>query len=168
MLCSSCSKTIAPGYRIGWIAPGRYAEQVERLKSVTSLTTAVPPQLAIAEFLANGGYEFHLRRLRRIYSRQMALISQAVAEHFPEGTRVSNPQGSFVLWVEMPEGIDSIRLYELARGQGITFAPGPLFSAGSGKFRNYLRLSAAFWSERVADGIALLGRLAKTVATASP
>jgi DNA-binding transcriptional MocR family regulator len=160
LLCSSFSKTLAPGYRIGWIAPGRFMQQVERFKSITSLTTAVPPQLAIAEFLANGGYENHLRRLRRIYIRQMTLLSQAVGESFPEGTRISHPAGGYVLWVEMPETVDSVKLYEIAREQGITFAPGPLFSAHPGKFRNCLRLNAAFWSEKVAQGIALLGRLA--------
>ncbi|MBJ6724594.1 aminotransferase-like domain-containing protein [Geomesophilobacter sediminis] len=160
LLCSSFSKTIAPGYRVGWIAPGRYRAEVERLKAVTSLTNAVPPQLAIAEFLANGGYEAHLRRLRRIYGRQLALITQAVSEQFPAGTRVSRPEGGFVLWVEMPESVDSVQLYEMARERGITFAPGPVFSARPGTYRNYLRLSAAFWSDRVAAGIALLGNLA--------
>lgn len=160
LLCSSFSKTIAPGYRVGWIAPGRYLSAVERLKAVTSLTTAVPTQLAIAEFLASGGYDAHLRRLRRIYGRQLGLIAQAVSEHFPAGTRISRPEGGFVLWVEMPKPVDSVQLYETARARGITFAPGPLFSAHSGAYRNFLRLSAAFWSERVAAGIALLGRLA--------
>ena len=163
ILCSSFSKTIAPGYRVGWIAPGRFAPQVERLKAVTSLTTSVPPQFAIAEFLANGGYEFHLRRLRRTYIRQMSLLSQAVGRYFPEGTRVSRPDGGFVLWVEMPETVDSLKLYEQAREQGITFAPGPLFSALPGKFRNCLRLNAAFWSDKVAEGVVLLGRLATEV-----
>jgi DNA-binding transcriptional MocR family regulator len=160
LLCSSFSKTIAPGYRIGWIAPGRFADRIERLKSVTTLTTAIPPQLAIAEFLANGGYEAHLRRLRRIYSHQLALISQAVGRSFPAGTRVSRPEGGFVLWVEMPTAVNSVRLYEMARERKITFAPGPLFSAGPDRFSNFLRLSASFWSDEVADAIALLGTLA--------
>jgi DNA-binding transcriptional MocR family regulator len=161
LLCSSFSKTIAPGYRVGWIVPGRFAARVERLKTVTSLTSAVPPQLAMAEFLANGGYDAHLRRLRRIYSRQLALLGQAVGNAFPEGTRVSRPEGGFVLWVEMPEAVDSVRLYEIARERGITFAPGPIFSARPDRYRNFLRLSAAFWSDQVADGIGLLGIWAK-------
>lgn len=164
LLCSSFSKTIAPGYRVGWIAPGRYFAAVERLKAVTSLTTAVPPQLAIAEFLASGGYDAHLRRLRRIYGRQLGLISRAIGERFPAGTRISSPEGGFVLWVEMPEQVDAVQLYELARERGITFAPGPLFSARSGAYRNFLRLSAAFWSERVEAGIATLGALAHDLA----
>jgi len=121
----------------------------------------VPPQLAIAEYLDNGGYEAHLRRLRRLYARQIAALSQAVERHFPEGTRCSRPEGGFVLWVEMPETVDSVILYEQAREHGITFAPGPIFSAQPGKFRNYLRLSAASWSDKVAEGVELLGRLAK-------
>ena len=160
LLCSSFSKIIAPGYRIGWIVPGKFAPQIERLKTVTSLTTAVPPQLAIAEYLDNGGYESHLRRLRRLYARQIASLSQAVEKYFPEGTRTSRPEGGFVLWVEMPETVDSVTLYEQAREHGITFAPGPIFSAQPGKFRNFLRLSAASWSDKVAKGVERLGRLA--------
>lgn len=160
LLCSSFSKTIAPGYRIGWMAPGQFASRVEKLKAVSSLNTSVPPQLAIAEYLDNGGYESHLRRLRRIYAKQIAALSLAVGRHFPEGTRTSQPEGGFVLWVEMPETIDSVKLYEQAREHGITFAPGPIFSAQPGKFRNYLRLSAAFWSDKIAEGVAQLGRFA--------
>lgn len=159
LLCSSFSKTVAPGYRVGWIVPGKFASKVERLKVVTSLTTAVPPQLAIAEYLHNGGYESHLRRLRRMYARQSVALSQAVTRHFPEGTRTSRPEGGFVLWVEMPECVDSVKLYEQARECGITFAPGPIFSAQPGKFGNYIRLSAAFWSDKVAKGVERLGRL---------
>jgi DNA-binding transcriptional MocR family regulator len=65
LLCSSFSKTLAPGYRVGWIAAGRYQEQIERIKMITSVATPSPTQLAIAEFLANGGYDHHLRSIRR-------------------------------------------------------------------------------------------------------
>ncbi len=160
LLCSSFSKTIAPGFRVGWIAPGRYASRVERLKAVTSLTNSAPTQLAVAEFLANGGYDHHLRQLRRLYIRNVSLLTRVVADSFPEGTRISRPEGGFVLWVEMPETVDSLRLYAQARERGITFAPGPLFCARPGKFRNCLRLNAAFWSDRVAEGVGVLGALA--------
>jgi DNA-binding transcriptional MocR family regulator len=160
LLCSSFSKTLAPGYRVGWVAAGRYQEQIERGKMLANVATASPPQLAIAEFLANGGYDHHLRSVRRAYARQAAQMGDAIGRAFPVGTRVSRPQGGFVLWVEMPEGIDSLVLYKKAKVQGITIAPGPIFSV-DGRYRNCVRLNAACWNPAVEVAIETLGRLAK-------
>ncbi len=159
LLCSSVTKTLAPGYRVGWIAPGRYYHQVERLKMTFNIASASPTQLAVAEFLANGGYDHHLRSIRRDYARKTALMGESIGRHFPEGTRVTRPRGGFTLWLEMPEYVDSLRLYGRAVKEGITIAPGSTFSA-TGKFRNCVRLNAAFWSERIDGAIETLGRLA--------
>ncbi|RMG90145.1 MAG: PLP-dependent aminotransferase family protein [Candidatus Dadabacteria bacterium] len=163
LLCSSFTKTLAPGYRIGWIAPGRFRGRVERRKLLTNLATATPPQIGLAEFLANGGYDRHLRRVRRAYADRVARMGAALAAHFPEGTRVSRPEGGFSLWVELPESVDSLDLYAEALDHGITIAPGPVFTA-SGKFRNFVRLSAAVWTEREAAAVATLGRLVRRLA----
>ncbi len=160
MLCSSFSKTIAPGYRVGWIAAGRFQEQIERGKMLANVATCSPVQLAIAEFLANGGYEHHLRSIRRVYARQAAQMGDAIGRFFPSGTRVSRPRGGFVLWVEMPEEIDAIVLYEQAKAQGITIAPGSIFSV-EGKFRNCIRLNAACWTPAVEVAMETLGLLAQ-------
>jgi DNA-binding transcriptional MocR family regulator len=164
LLCSSFSKTLAPGYRVGWIAAGRYQEQIERGKMISSVATASPPQQAIAEFLANGGYEHHLRRVRRSYARQVAQMGDAIGRFFPEGTRVSRPLGGFVLWVEMPPPLNALRLYEEAKKVGISIAPGQIFSI-EGKFRNCIRLNAATWDPGVEAAIATLGRLAGLLLT---
>jgi DNA-binding transcriptional MocR family regulator len=166
LLCSSFSKTLAPGYRVGWVAAGRYQEQIERGKMLANVASASPPQLAIAEFLANGGYEHHLRSIRRVYARQAAQMGDAIGRAFPFGTRVSRPQGGFVLWVEMPEGVDSLVLYKKAKAQGITIAPGPIFSI-DGRYRNCVRLNAACWNPAVEVAIEALGRLAKEQLTTS-
>lgn len=159
LLCSSFSKTVAPGYRVGWIAAGRYQEQIERGKMLANVATPSPTQLALAEFLANGGYEHHLRSIRRVYARQSAQMGEAIGHAFPAGTRVSRPQGGFVLWVEMPESVDSLILYGKAKALGITIAPGSIFSV-DGKYRNCIRLNAACWSPAVEAAIGTLGRLA--------
>lgn len=159
MLCSSFSKTIAPGYRVGWVAPGRFQSAVERLKIVSNVATSTPTQSALAEFLSNGGYDHYLRKVRKIYRKQTYATANAVLRCFPEGTRVTRPAGGFVLWVEMPEHVDSLKLYEQALQAGITIAPGPIFSAKR-KFRNFVRLNAGFWSNRIEDAIGTLGQLA--------
>jgi DNA-binding transcriptional MocR family regulator len=160
--CSSFSKTLAPGYRIGWIVPGRYRKQVEELKSVLNFATASPTQLAIAEFLTDGGYGRHLRLIRRAYAKQTAWMRDAVGRYFPAATRVTHPAGGFLLWVEMPDGVDSIRLYERALRKGIAVAPGPIFTSGDG-FRNCLRLNAAYWTEQVEKAMEKLGEIAGSI-----
>ena len=163
LYCSSFSKTLAPGYRVGWIAPGRFKEKVAQLKSLFNIATASPTQLAVAEFLTNGGYDHHLRTLRRTYARQTAHVRDAIDRHFPVGTRVSRPEGGYILWVEMPEGFDAFRLYEEALKEGIGIAPGSIFTLGDA-YRNCFRLNAAFWSERVEQALETVGELAENIA----
>ncbi len=158
LLCSSFSKDISPSYRLGWLAPGRYFKQVRRRKMALNLGTAPLPQMAVAAYMTSGGYDLFLRRLRREYENRMALMGQAVLKHFPEGTRVTSPRGGYVLWVQLPEGVDSLKLYEPALAQGISIAPGYMFSV-TPKYRNYIRLNAAFWSYRALGALENLARL---------
>ncbi len=156
MLCSSFSKDICPGYRVGWTAPGKFTSTVEWLKFAVSVASGTLQQLAVAEFLENGGYDRHLRRIRREYARNVGLMSQAVMRYFPEGTRVTRPTGGFVLWVQLPETIDSLDLYKLALKGGITLSPGYIFSPTK-QFRNFIRLNAADWSYEIESALERLG-----------
>jgi len=162
LYCSSFSKTLAPGYRVGWIAPGRFGRKVEQLKALFNIASASPTQLAVAEFLTSGGYDHHLRGIRRSYARQTASMREAVGRYFPPGTRVTRPEGGHVLWVELPEGFDSLLLYRAALREGISVAPGTIFTLGD-RYRNCLRLNSAFWSERIEQAVETLGGLTETV-----
>jgi DNA-binding transcriptional MocR family regulator len=162
LYCSSFSKTLAPGYRIGCIAPGRFMEKVAQLKALFNIATASPTQLAVAEFLANGGYDHHLRKLRRTYSQHVARFREAILRYFPEDTRVSRPEGGYILWVEMPEGFDVFNLYRAALKKGISIAPGNIFSMGE-RYGNCFRLNAAQWSEQIEQALEALGGLAEKV-----
>ena len=142
LLCSSFSKTLAPGLRVGWVAPGRYLERVLHMKYISTGSTAPQPQLAVADFLKNGHFEPHLRKMRTQYQRNRDLMLGWVSRYFPAGTRASRPQGSFMLWLELPEGFDSLRLNRLLLGQGVQIVVGSIFSA-SGKYRNCLRMNYA-------------------------
>jgi DNA-binding transcriptional MocR family regulator len=160
VLVSSVSKTLAPGYRVGWVAGGRWHDQILRLKYSQSLACPSLPGMAVAEFLASGAYDRHLRRLRAAVARNVERYREAIADEFPDGTRVSSPRGGFVLWVELPAGVDALALHDQALRRGIVIAPGPLFSARQ-RFSNFIRLSAGTpWSERVANAIRTLARLA--------
>ena len=159
ILVSSVSKTLAPGYRVGWVAGGRWHDQIVRLKYSQSLACPALLGMAIAEFLSSGGYDRHLRRLRAAISGNVERFREAILFEFPEGTRVSSPRGGFVLWVELPAGTDALELHEQALRRGIVVAPGPLFSARQ-RFSNFIRVSAgAPWSDRTATAIRTLARM---------
>lgn len=159
LLVSSVSKTLAPGYRVGWIAGGRWHDQIVRIKYAQSLACPTLLGMAVAELLASGGYDRHLRRLRTALAGNVERYREAIATQFPDGTRVSAPRGGFVLWVELPTGVDALALHEQALRRRIVVAPGPLFSARQ-RFTNFIRISAGEpWSDRVADGIRTLARL---------
>ena len=160
ILCGSFSKVLAPGYRLGYVASGRWHKRLLALKQVTTLGCPTLPTLAIAEFLRNGGYDRYLRGVREAYRIQVERMRQTGAECFPPGTALSRPQGAFLLWCELPPRVDSLALAGEARNAGISIAPGPLFSPNTG-FRNFVRLNAGYeWSEQIEAAIQHLGRIA--------
>ncbi|MED5491054.1 MAG: GntR family transcriptional regulator MpaR [Pseudomonadota bacterium] len=159
MHCGSFSKCLAPGYRVGWVAAGRFAEQVSRLKLMTTISPSVPAQAALADYLQHGGYDRHLRKLRHALESQQRAMLASAARHFPRETRVSRPNGGYFLWFEFPERVDSLQLFQLALAQGISLAPGPIFSANR-QYRNCARLNYGTpWDERCEQAMATLGRL---------
>ncbi|MCW8886729.1 MAG: PLP-dependent aminotransferase family protein [Motiliproteus sp.] len=161
MLCSSVSKTLAPGLRVGWVAPGRYGEMLLHMKYVSTAASATLPQRAVAEFIAQGGYERHLRKMRAQYQQGRDRMLDWIRRYFPSSTRVSYPQGGFLLWVELPEGFDSVKLNDRLLQQEISIAPGVLFSA-SGKYRNCMRLNFTEVADsRIETAISIIGEQVK-------
>jgi DNA-binding transcriptional MocR family regulator len=160
LYCSSFSKTVAPSFRVGWIAPGRHFDAVVRAKFTHTVASPTVTQAALAELLVSGGYDRHLRGLRRAMKQQVAGAREAIARSFPAGTRVSDPRGGFLLWVELPErAVLAGELQQRALRSGISIAPGPLFSAHR-RFERSLRLSGGYrWSEMFDRAIATLGAL---------
>ncbi|MCI2811083.1 aminotransferase-like domain-containing protein [Eoetvoesiella caeni] len=159
MHCSSFSKSLAPGYRVGWAAPGRYMRTVARRKLTTTLACPVPTQMALAHYLEKGGYDKHLRRLRKALQTQQTVFAQAIGHYFPIGTRATRPAGGYFLWVEMPDGVNALEIHRQALSHGISVAPGPIFSAKRA-FSNCLRLNYGHaWDARSEAALATLGRL---------
>jgi len=158
--CSSFSKTISPGLRLGWMVPGRHMAGARQQKYFSNLATSSIPQLAVAHFLEQGGYDRYLRSARQHYREATERLRAAVARSFPVGTAVSRPQGGFVLWVQLPAGVSGTRVYHRARAENINVAPGLMFSI-SGKFDSCLRLNGGNpWSARIDQAIIRLGALA--------
>ena len=140
MHVSSFSKCLAPGFRIGWVAAGRYADAIRRQKLSFSLATPVALQHALADYLKQGGYDRHLRTLRAALRTQLTALVADVEAHFPAGTRMAEPEGGYFLWLELPGDCDTLALHREALARGISIAPGPMFSAQR-EFRNFVRLN---------------------------
>ncbi len=159
--CSSVSKTLAPGYRVGWVAPGRFKSELSRVKLYHSLYSTAITHEVIAGFLENGRYEAHLRKLRQTLHTNYLQYVRLIAEYFPEGTKISRPQGGLSIWVELPRGIDTMDLYEDAIQHKVSISPGGMFTLQK-QFSNCIRLGFGMpWGDKVENGLKLVGKLAK-------
>lgn len=168
LLCSSFSKTLPPGFRVGWVIPGRFRAEVERLKFLSTVATSTLPQMAVAEFLASGGYDRNLNRLRTAFAGRVETVRQAIARYFPAGTRVSRPAGGLLLWIEMPPKTDALQLYQAALAEKIAILPGRIF-APSNRFRNHIRINCGqTWTEAHERALLQLGRLGRRPAAERP
>lgn len=158
--CSSFSRSLSPGWRIGWMMPGRWREQFLQQKIIRGNNTSALPQAVLAHYLAQRGYQKHLDRLRKTFTKQMPTIRELVRQHFPSGTKITEPQGGYVFWIELPLNCDAIALSQQAFKAGISVAPGSIFSA-SNRFTNCLRLSiGAPLSPQIEETVVRLGSLA--------
>ena len=155
--CSSFSKCLAPGYRVGWVAAGRFATAIQRRKVMSSLSTSAPAQDAIALYLREGGYERHLSTLRRAFAAAQSAMLSSLARHLPSDVRIQPPEGGYFLWLQLPEQRDAIDIHRRALEQGVSIAPGPIFSARKA-FRNCLRLNYGHpWSPIADNAVRTLG-----------
>ncbi|WP_019340307.1 PLP-dependent aminotransferase family protein [Stutzerimonas stutzeri] len=158
--CSSFSKTISPGVRIGWILPGRYREEVKRLQTFSTHSACSVTQMGVAAYLENGGYDRHLRYIRHEYRKNLSAFQLAVQRHFPEGTQMTRPTGGFILWVSLPARVNTKELHVQALKRGISIAPGLIFS-NTEQFNHCVRLNCALpWTAEAERALKTLGELA--------
>jgi DNA-binding transcriptional MocR family regulator len=165
LYCSSFSKTLAPGLRIGWVAPGRHMHKLAMLKRTTTGFTPGAPQLAIAQYIESGGYDRHLQRLRATVADHADRIGDRVRTAFPAGCRMTQPTGGFALWIELPRNVDAAELFRRARDKNVVVTPGALFTM-SNRFRNFIRISHAQSAPPavVDEAITVVGQLANVLA----
>ena len=159
--CSSLTKSLAPGYRIGWAIPGKFVEQVKQMKRIQNISSPTLTQAAMAHFLKHGRYEYHLKNLRKALHTQSLRYVQAIIKYFPEDTKVSRPHGGFILWLELNKKVNAFKLRTEAMKHNIAIVPGKIFSSGNG-YSNFIRMSFGKpWSDDVDYGLMMLGKLIK-------
>ncbi|WP_437880388.1 PLP-dependent aminotransferase family protein [Pseudomonas sp. LRF_L74] len=158
--CSSFSKTISPGVRIGWIIAGRHQEEIERLQTFSTHSACSVTQMGVAAYLENGGYDRHLRHIRQEYRKNLTAYQMAVQQYFPDGTQMTRPHGGFILWVSLPGRVNVKDLHARALLQGISIAPGMIFS-NTEQFNNCVRLTCGIpWNREAERAMMALGMLA--------
>lgn len=159
--CASLSKSLAPGYRIGWVIPGRFIDEFKSIKMRHTISGTTLTQCAIAHYLGMGRFEYHLKKLRTALHAQHLRYIQGIVDHFPPDTRISRPQGGLVLWLELNKKVNAFQLYHEAMKYQVSIAPGRIFSV-SDRYSNYLRLGFGKpWSDEVERGIRIIGNLVK-------
>ncbi|MCF5873836.1 PLP-dependent aminotransferase family protein [Aeromonas veronii] len=159
LLCSSFSKCLAPGFRVGWVVAGPHAERVQRLQLMSTLSTNVPSQLALAEMLRQGGVDAHFRRLRHTLAQRQQQMRAALQRLLSDEVRISSPDGGYFLWLALPAHFDSRALHAKALGSGFSVAPGALFSS-QGQHNHCLRLNSSHpWSEQLEQALTRLAAL---------
>lgn len=157
--CSSLTKSLAPGYRIGWVIPGKFLEQVKQIKRIQNISSPTLTQAALAHFLQIGRYEYHLKSLRKALHTQCLRYMQGIVDYFPEGTKVSRPHGGFVLWVQLNKKVNAFKLRTEAMKHNISITPGKIFSA-SCNYSNCIRISFGKpWDDNADYGLMMLGKL---------
>jgi DNA-binding transcriptional MocR family regulator len=158
--CGSFSKCLAPGYRVGWVAAGQFARDVQRRKIMTSISTSIPVQDGIARVLRRGGYDQHLEKLRRTLAAQQVALLDSLQRHWRGSYRVTRPEGGYFVWLELPRSVDGLELHARALEHGISVAPGPIFSPRR-EYRNCIRLNYGHpWTQDLDRAIQHLARLA--------
>jgi DNA-binding transcriptional MocR family regulator len=165
LYCSSFSKTLAPGLRVGWTMPGRFKEKVQQLKLNHTIASATLNQRVVADYLNSGTYDRHLRKLRTALKNQVSNVALSIARHFPSDTRITAPKGGLMLWVELGRAVDGLAIYRAAARHKIAILPGSMCSS-TAKYKNCIRISCGFpWSQKIEAGIEKLGEIIAALAT---
>jgi DNA-binding transcriptional MocR family regulator len=162
--CGSVSKTLAPGYRVGWVAPGIFLDKIKMLKLYHIVSSSTLEQETVARFLGNGRYEHHLRKLRNTLQTNSLQYSRAICEYFPAGTKITRPQGGFLLWVELNNRITTYNLHKEAMKHGISIGPGRMFTLQD-QYHHCMRLSyGLLWNSKIDEALKTLGNLVSKMA----
>jgi DNA-binding transcriptional MocR family regulator len=166
--CASLHKILAPGMRLGWVHAGRWHARVEMLKYTQTRSNEELAQWAAGSYMQTGAYDRHLRQLRDKLRAQRERTADAIAQHFPAGTRINLPPGGLQLWVALPEGLHSATVFDAALREHILVAPGAMFS-NTARFDHYLRINCGWpWSDALEAGLRQLGQIVTRVRDAAP
>lgn len=156
------SKALFPAARVGWlVTPRRVAEAAIGVKRTMDITTSPLLQAGLAQFLREGGYDRHLRRAGRELAARLAAAEGALDAHLPPGSHFVRPEGGYLLWVTLPEAIDTYALLSDAKRAGVVYAPGQIFFPDEQRSSSLRLCLAQTKVEDIERGVRLLGQIAR-------
>ena len=159
--CSSFSKTAAPAYRIGWIATQKFSQRCAQIKRALSCSSSHMNQITLFEFVRSGDYERYLTQLRSVLMTNKARMLNKLQQLLGDNTRISDPKGGCVFWLEFDRSINSANVFQLALQQNISVSPGMLFSP-SNRYQHCIRLSYGLpWNDRLEEGLKVFAAICK-------
>ncbi|HKD94693.1 MAG TPA: PLP-dependent aminotransferase family protein [Gaiellaceae bacterium] len=167
--CSSFSKTVAPGVRVGWyVLPPELAAEIEALAVSTYISPPYLSQATVLEFLRRDSFGPNLERVNGLLRERRDAMLDALARELAEDATFTRPEGGYFVWVELPSGPPSSELLAEAEAAGVTFVKGTDFFPGGRGGEHALRLAFSFVSpDEISEGVSVLGRLARAKAPAA-
>ncbi len=139
----SFSKTLAPGFRVGWaLAPHAIREKLILAAESAILSPSSFSQLVVSEYLANADWKGQIDTFRGVYRERKDAMIEALGEHLPQ-LSWTNPNGGFYVWVTMPDVLDSKQMLPRAVKELVAYTPGTAFFA-DGRGRHAMRLSFCY------------------------
>ena len=164
LLCGSYSKSLCPGYRVGWVVNARFNDAIQKLQLLSTLSSSAPVQLGVTHFLTHESYDNHLRKLRKSLLERKARFIEIIKQYFPHSIKIEDPAGGYFIWIRFNSDFDSQQLHQLAIAQGISVASGDLFSE-QGRADNAIRLNFSYELTQEREyALVLLGKLAHQLA----
>jgi len=139
----SFSKTLAPGFRVGWaLAPHAIREKLVLMAEAAILCPSSFSQLVISEYLSQADWKTQIEAFRGVYRERRDAMLESLAEHLPELTW-NVPNGGFYIWVGLPDDLDSKAMLPRAVTELVAYTPGTAFFADGGGRQN-MRLSFCY------------------------
>ena len=156
--CGSFSKTIAPALRVGYlVADWHLLSQVIAVKNDSG--TGALEQMMLAEYCSNH-FDGHIDSLSKTLKDKLDTLVEALQVHFGTSAEFELPEGGIFLWISLPEQVDTIRLGQLAAGEGIALNPGPEWSTDQKPASSKLRLCFGHPSqETIEEGVSKLAEI---------
>lgn len=167
LLCGSLACITGPGFSVGWVVSRRHRLHLRAARAVHGELLPGVVDATLARFLADRAFDAHLRRLRQRVAVQTDAWVALARQVLPAGSRVSAGTGGHVVWVELPEGVDSTALLPPLRERGFSVIPGAAFAVGAGTagpLARGLRLAAGHPLDALRErGLRCLGEVARAV-----
>ena len=154
VLLGSFSKIVSPGFRIGWIvAPPKIMGKLLVAKQATDLHTSNFTQNILAQYLDDNDLDQHIAKIRECYGHNCEKMESVLAEIFPPEVTFTAPDGGMFLWGELPEGMNSMDLFDYCAKEKAVFVPGEPFYTNDNPTRSFRLSFSCVDDDTIVEGI---------------